>query len=611
MPQEQSLSASTPNAIACSGRFELSFREADHHVIDVELWLRCQGASVLELVFPVWTPGSYMIREYARNVEQLSAYAFAEPQSSTECLPADSTAQPLTIEHLDKHRWMIQCEGCQWVAVRYRLYAREMSVRTNWVERDYAFITGAAAFPFVRGREDRPIVVRLDLPEQWTNVATSLVRKSGAAPQQVELWADNYDCLVDSPIVCGKLDVTPFEVGGREHYLVNVGGDALWDSLRAVSDIERIVAEHQQFWGVVPYERYYFLNLITESGGGLEHDNSCVLMASRWAMRRRDGYLNWLALVSHEFFHTWNVRRLRPRELMRYDYEREQYLNELWIAEGITSYFDDLALVRCGLCTREEYLQRLSKNITTVQTAPGRLIQSLQDSSWDTWIKHYRPDENTPNARISYYIKGMLVAWLLDVEIQRSTARTRNLDQVMRLLWDEHLRTGYTLEDFQNIVDRIAGKPLGGWLSDMVHGCDELDFASALEWLGLRFKTNALKDGTTDKTGEVWIGSDSSASDGRLWVRRVLRGSPSDVAGLNVDDELVALDGYRVEPATWPDRLGLYQPGDRLTLTIARRGKLMQLPIELGSKPSVTWQLEPSPTASSAAEDNLRTWLGA
>ncbi|MCC6507678.1 MAG: M61 family metallopeptidase [Pirellulaceae bacterium] len=605
MPQPQSVALSTPQVINSASRFVVSFAQADHHVIEVELWLRCQGTSVLELVFPVWTPGSYMIREYARHVESIVATAHEE--SGAAGVGMDSPQRNLAIDHLDKHRWLIHCEDCQWVCVRYQLYAREMSVRTNWVEHDYAFLTGAAAFPMVRGRESRPIVVRLQLPSQWTCVSSSMVRKSGADPQVVELWADNYDDLVDSPIVCGQLDVTPFEVGGREHYLVNVGGDGLWDSLRAVADIERIVAEHQQFWGVIPYDRYYFMNLITESGGGLEHDNSCVLMASRWAMRRRDSYLNWLALVSHEFFHTWNVRRLRPRELMRYDYEREQYLSELWIAEGVTSYFDDLALVRCGLCTRDEYLQRLSKNISTVQSAPGRQVQSLKESSWDTWIKLYRPDENSQNSRISYYLKGLLVAWLLDVEIQRCTARMRNLDEVMRILWQEHLQTGYTLADFAAIVSRVAGRPMDDWLDQTVSTCDELSFESALEWFGLRFKT--LQKDTNDKTGEVWIGSESAATEGRLWVRRVVRGSPSDAAGLNVDDELLALDGYRVDPASWPDRLGHYRPEDELTLTVARRGRILQLPIRLGYKPTVTWQLEVSPTASSVAEDNLRAWL--
>lgn len=602
MPREQIVSTPVRTAVQNLNQYNVSFRQAEHHVIEVELWLPALGASALEIVFPVWTPGSYMVREYARNIEQLAA-TLHDDDGADEIGPA-------AVQHLDKHRWLVETQGREWVCVSYRSYAREMSVRTNWVECDYAFLTGAAAFPFVRGREQWPARVRLSLPEQWSNVATSLARKTGPAPQTVELWAENYDDLVDSPIVCGMLDVTPFEVGGKEHYLVNCGGDDLWDSLRAVADVERIVAEHQQFWGVVPYERYYFLNLITESGGGLEHDNSCVLMASRWAMRRRDAYLNWLALVSHEFFHTWNVRRLRPRELMRYDYEREQYLSELWIAEGITSYFDDLALVRCGLCTRDEYLQRLSKNIASVQTAPGRNVQSLEDSSWDTWIKHYRPDENSPNARISYYLKGMLVAWLLDVEIQRTTARARNLDEAVRLLWHERLKTGYTLDDFREIIERVAGSPLGEWLNECTSSCSELDFEPALEWFGLRFKTNDKpgKD-SAEKTGEVWIGSDSAASDGRLWVRRVLRGSPSDLAGLNVDDELIALDGYRVDPATWPDRLGLYRPGDALPLTVARRGKLIELPLRLGRKPALTWQLEVSPVASSAAEENLRAWL--
>jgi predicted metalloprotease with PDZ domain len=600
-PQSQTLAPAGSASSSC--RFEVSLAEADHHVIEVELWLRTHSASALELVFPVWTPGSYMIREYARNIEALTASRHAALHG-----PALGST---SAEHLDKHRWLVQTGGAEWVSVRYRLYCREMSVRTNWVERDFGFLTGAATFPFIRGREDRPIMVHLHLPEGWTNVATSLLRKSQADPRVAELWADHYDDLVDSPILCGKLDITPFEVGGKEHYLVNCGGDELWDSLKAVADIERIVAEHQQFWGVVPYERYWFLNLVTEAGGGLEHDNSCVLMASRWAMRRRDSYLNWLALVSHEFFHTWNVRRLRPRELVRYDYEREQYLRELWIAEGITSYFDDLALVRAGLCSREEYLQRLSKNIASVQSAPGRCVQSLDEASWDTWIKHYRPDENAQNARISYYLKGLLVAWLLDAEVQRRTDRRHDLDEIMRLLWHQCLQRGYVFEEFCGLVDQVVGEPLSGWLMEAVTQPGELDFSRALEWFGLRFKAahdKPARDGG-ERAGDVWIGSDSTASEGRLWVRRVLRGSPSDLAGLNVDDELIALDGYRLEPSSWPDRLGNYYPGDQLRLTVARRGKLLELPLTLARKPTLTWQLEVAPAASTQSQENLRAWL--
>ncbi len=361
----------------------------------------------------------------------------------------------------------------------------------------------------------------------------------------------------------------------------------------------------------MPYEEYWFINLLTETGGGLEHDNSTVLMTSRWAMRKRESYLNWLALVSHEFFHTWNVRRLRPKALMSYDYQQEQYLRELWIAEGITSYFDDLFLVWTGLCTRDEYLCRLSKNIQTVQSAPGRLVQGLVDASWDAWIKHYRPDENTQNARISYYLKGAVLAWMLDAQLRDRSGGANDLAKLMKQLWQEFRYTGYTICDFERLVELHAGTELRTWLEQQVREPIELDLEPALRYFGLRFKTTTgKKDNACDKpSSDVWIGSDSTFTDGRLLVRRVYRGSPSDLAGLNVDDELIALDGYRLTNDAWPDRLAMYQPGEKLDLLVSRRGRLKQMQICLGKKPAHNWQLELDPAATLDAKSHLSNWL--
>lgn len=581
--------------------YEVYFSESYQHVVEVRVWIKVVQDQPLEIAFAVWTPGSYMIREYSRNIEQLraSAHSGRDAPSSAE----------LVVERIGKNRWSIPGVIGSIVCVRFRLYCREMSVRTNWVERDYAFITGAATFPFVVGRADQPVSLQLHKPRDWQHVATSLCEVT-KGPTLVELQAKNFDELVDSPIVCGQLAISEFEIGGKLHSLVTSGADHLWDLDKAAADTQTLVTEHQRFWGDVPYDRYLFLNLLTEGGGGLEHDNCCVLMASRWTMRKRESYLNWLALVSHEFFHVWNVRRLRPAALQSYDYEHEQYLRELWISEGITSYFDDLALVRTGLCTPEEYLQRLSKNILTVQTSPGRFVQSLADASWDAWIKHYRPDENAPNSRISYYLKGAVVAWLLDAQMQRQTAGVQNLDQAMRCAWKKYRKSGFTLDDFNEIVIELAGQSMRNWLQQHILQTVELDYTNALGWFGVRFRpgNEKSKENGGEKTGNVWIGSESTPTEGRLYVRRVLRGSPSNLAGLNVDDELIALDGYRIAPDTWPDRLGAYQPGDELDLLVARRGKLLNLRIRLGRKPDCTWQLEVDPTNADAVANRLR-WL--
>jgi predicted metalloprotease with PDZ domain len=579
--------------------FHIDFSDAERHLADVTLWIPVLQPQPIILAFPVWTPGSYMVREYSRNVESLKCFE--------QTVRTDEGQHEIQTRREGKNRWIFASASFSWLRVEYRVYCRENTVRTNWVERDYGFLTGASVFPYVVGRENEGIEVHLDLPSNWPNHASSMKQLGRQANSAIYL-ARNYDELVDSPIVCGDFPIEEFEVGGKPHYFVNVGGDGLWDLQRATSDMKTIVAEHQAFWGSTPYSDYWFLNLCTEAGGGLEHDNSTVLMCSRWTMRRRETYLNWLALVSHEFFHTWNVRRLRPMPLMNYDYEQEQFIEELWIAEGITSYFDDLCLVRTGLCSRAEYLARLTANVQAVLNAHGRFVQDLVSASWDTWTKHYRPDENSPNSRISYYLKGAVLAWLLDARLQAVSGGTATLDEAMRLLWQRHLQTGYTLDDFHAIIQELGGTETRQWLESHVRGTGELQLQPALNWLGLRIQE--LEAPHVEKSvAKVWIGSESTGTDGRLFVRRVFRNSPSDRAGLNVDDELISFDGYRVTPDTWPSRLEVYEPEQEIELLVSRRGKMLKLKIVLGHKPRHNWQIEEDPSASAQALEAQKQWL--
>lgn len=580
--------------------YHVDFSDADRHLAHVTLWIPADPSGETSIAFPVWTPGSYMVREYTRNIESLQCAGETSRESKEQ--------RTIAPQREGKNRWRFASDkDARWIRVQYSVYCRENSVRTNWIERDYGFLTGAAVFPYVVGSEASAIQVCINLPTHWPNHATSL-QKIAEQEQLVTYLARNYDDLVDSPIVCGEFPIEQFDVGGSSHYFANVKGDGLWDLDRAIADMKTIVAEHQAFWGSVPYSEYWFLNLCTEAGGGLEHDNSTVLMCSRWTMRRRETYLNWLALVSHEFFHTWNVRRLRPKALMRYDYEQEQYTEELWIAEGITSYFDDLCLVRTGLCSRDEYLSRLTANVQAVQNAHGRFVQDLVNASWDTWTKHYRPDENTPNSRISYYLKGAVLAWLLDVQLQIKSNGKTSLGDAVRTLWQQHLEDGYTLDDFHRIIEELGGEDTRHWLETHVRGTDELELQPALSWLGLRLQE--IEAPHVEKAvAKVWIGSESTGTDGRLFVRRVFRNSPSDRAGLNVDDELISFDGYRVTPDTWPSRLEVYEPEQELELLVSRRGKILKLKIVLGHKPKHNWQIEIDPHAPAAALSMQTEWL--
>jgi predicted metalloprotease with PDZ domain len=579
-------------------QYRLSFRQADSHRVDIELSVPTDGQAEIELMIPVWTPGSYLVREYARQIEQVTAVS-------------GSTQRELVIQKKDKNHWTVGCRDESEVMVRYTLYCREMSVRTNWVEREFAFLTGAATFLTRSDMLDNPHVVRMDALPNWPNIATSLDQ-----PDSKDLWlrsAADYDDLVDSPILLGNIDIQSFEVGGAKHHLATIGGESLWDTKIAVRDVAKIVEQEQAFWKETPYKEYWFLNLATEGAGGLEHNNNCVLMTGRWAQRQKAKYLDWLGLVSHEFFHTWNVRRLRPKVLQQYDYNQEQYLQELWVAEGVTSYYDDLIVARTGLFTPKEYLDRLSKNISAVQLAPGRLVQSLTDSSFDSWIKFYRPDENANNSRISYYLKGALVGMLLDVELRRRTQDEKSLDDLMRSLWEKHRDTGYTNEDVAAIAKELCGESLDDWLAKALKSSDELDYSKMLEWFGLEWKAREPDKNTTPDTppfGNVYAGLELKADQGKSIVDKVARESPAAKAGIQSGDELISFDGFRVGTDTWSERLSLYRPNDSGSCLVARRGKIVELTLKLGAQPENSWTLVRIESPSEEQESHWRAWLG-
>ena len=393
--------------------------------------------------------------------------------------------------------------------------------------------------------------------------------------------APDYDTLVDSPILAGNPAVYRFEVDGIPHFLVNQGEAEVWDGARSAADAEKIVRQNRAMWGELPYKKYVFLNMITESGGGLEHRNSVCVMTSRWATRTRKGYIGWLDLIAHEYFHAWNIKRLRPAELGPFDYENENPTRSLWVAEGITDYYAPLTLRRAGLSTTPEYLGTdtpptagsLSAVIATLQSTPGRLVQSAEQSSYDAWIKFYRPDENSLNTSVSYYTKGAVVGWLLDARIRHDTGGAKSLDDLMRLAFEKFSGAhGFTPEEFKATAEQVAGKPLGDFFRHTVESTEELDYTEALDWFGLRFKPETEAAGKPRSgTSKAWLGVDTRVDNGRLLVSRVPRESPAYESGLSVDDEIIAIDDFRLKPDQVAQRLENYHPGDKVSILVARR----------------------------------------
>ncbi|WP_158633549.1 M61 family metallopeptidase [Tautonia sociabilis] len=590
-------------------RYTLRFPNPETHYVEVEAEIPTDGKDAVELFMATWTPGSYLIREFSRHVEGLLAKS-----------PGD---EPLRVEKVRKNRWRIASEGLDRVIVSYRVYCREMGVQTNWVDSSFALINGAPTFLSPADSPPRPHEVAVELPSTWTRSITGLPDAPGGSPNRYV--AENYDVLVDSPLYAGNPSVYEFQVDGIPHLLVNEGEAGVWDGPKSARDAEAIVRAQRDFWGSLPYDRYVFFNLLTEAGGGLEHRNSTVLMTSKWATRSRPTYLSWLFLVSHEYFHTWNVKRLRPVELGPFDYENEVHTRSLWVAEGITSYYDRLFVRRAGLCSVEEFLagdpprpgsgdDRAKSDIERLQETPGRLVQPLETSSFDAWIKLYRRDENSANTSISYYTKGAVVAFLLDAEIRRASGDSKSLDDVMRLAFERHSGArGFTPDQFRAVVAEVAGIDLDPWFERALQSTEELDYGPALDWFGLRFsEPDDAEDGPSadDHPAKGWLGLDTRSEGGRLVVSGVKRGTPGFEAGFNVGDEILAIGALRVPPDGFARRVGLYRPGETVSVLIARREQLMRLDATLGQAPPDRWRLELNPDATPEQVARRSRWLG-
>ncbi|MCM2316120.1 MAG: PDZ domain-containing protein [Thermoanaerobaculia bacterium] len=574
-------------------RYELSFPQPHTHYIEVDAMIPTGGAAEVALSMAVWTPGSYLVREYAKCVE---------------CVTASTDAgQSLRVEKTRKNRWNVSTGGSASIRLRYRVYARTMATQGNWVSAEFAMLNGAPTFLAPVDRSGATFEIEVKPHPSWTRVISPL--ESAGTPTTFR--ASSYDELVDSPLYCGNASVYEFETGGAKHLLVNEGEGGLWDGAKAANDVEAIVSETQRMWGCVPYSRYVFFNMIVDGRGGLEHRNSCLLMTGRFKMRKRKEYVDWLSLVSHEFFHTWNIKRLRPAVLGPFDYENEVYTSDLWIAEGCTNFYEDVLLVRADLITRDEFFDRLGETIESLQTTPGRLVQSASAASFNAWISLYRRDENTPNVAISYYVKGTVIAFLLDAAIRAATNGTKSLDDVMLAAWQRFSgERGFESHEFRALASEIAGRDLAPFFARAVDSTDELDYGGALGWYGLRFKS---KNGDAKKDDEPkgWLGVVTSDKAGRLVVDEVRRDTPAHAAGVNAEDEIIAIDDYRVTAAGWEERLSYYPPGSAASLLVARRGKLERLPVVFGRKPDAPWRLEVLPEPTDAQRAHLDGLLGA
>jgi predicted metalloprotease with PDZ domain len=556
------------------------------HLLEVEMRVRWDAMPErLELKMPVWTPGSYLIREYARHVQNFTAASDA----------------PLPWQKTSKNTWEVETKGAKSVTAKYLVYSNELTVRTNELNDEHAFWNNAAALMFVKGQLGTASTVRVQPYGNW-KVATGLPAVAG---QENTFRAENFDILYDSPFEVSNFTELRFEVQGKPHRYV-ITGDANYDPQKLVADTAKIIEESYKIFGELPYNDYTFI-LNTRGGGGLEHLNSTALQTSRFGFRPNTRYVGFLGLVAHEYFHLWNVKRIRPDALGPFDYENENYTKLLWVAEGATEYYSNLLLRRAGLITDKEFLRDRATGISALQNRPGRLEQSLEYSSFDAWIKYYRPDENAVNNQISYYDKGEIVNMMLDMTIRSSSGGTKSLDDVMRYLYAEFFKKGrnYTPADYQKTAELMAGKSLDYFFAKYVRGTAEIDYGSIVSPFGLNANVR------TPNASRAYLGADTTETGGSLSIRSLPAGTPAYEQGLNTGDQIVAIDGNRASTTFMTSYLAEKKPGDKVKITVFRFDRLRDFDITLGGDTRVQFDFAPIASATDEQKRLYKQYLNA
>ncbi len=576
--------------------YRVSIPVPANHLIHVEATVAASAGTLpdpLVLFMPVWTPGSYLVREYARHVEGLS------------------TDSPARTTKVRKNAWEIRGGGTSRVRVRYRVYAGELSVRTNHVDEGHAFLVGAALFLGIEGREDVPARVELVLPAGW-RAATALRGGPGATDSAVSSYeAPSYEALVDSPFELGTHREDAFDALGVRHRVAICPhwGAGERDVQRFLGDAKTVVETLARFFGgTLPYESYdLLLHLRSQGRGGLEHRSSAALIASPSAFATREAYLDLLSLVAHEIFHAWNIKRIRPAGLVPYRYDAECYTRLLWWFEGATSYYDWRCLALARLCTVDEYLDHLAAEIAYLDQTPGRLVSALEDASYDAWIKLYRPDENSSNSSVSYYRKGEVVCAWLDLELRVRTGGRATLDTVLGTLWTEHGATERPVPEgaMQAIFERVAGVAMGDLFDAWVRGTSEIPYAATLTHFGLSLERTPRADAPPCS-----LGARFRSDMGRAIVTAVARDSAAARGGIDTGDEVLGIAGVRIEGANVEAALRGRTPGQTVDVVVSRDGHLAVKNVTLDPPRAERVKLVPMRDAPETARRAFEAWLG-
>ncbi|MFP5078993.1 M61 family metallopeptidase [Pedobacter sp. JCM 36344] len=547
--------------------FEVSFLEPQAHYAEVEMNISGLVKDYVDVKMPVWAPGSYLVREFAKAIEGFGAAA---------------GAKTLRFEKVSKNAWRVYSAKANKIKIKYRVYAFETSVRTSFIDDSHAFLSSTGIFMYPDGLLKLPITVVIKPFSGWNKVSTGLE----SIPGKVFTYtAKDFDILFDSPIEVGNQDVFDFIAAGVKHEVAMYGGGN-YDKEGLKVDMAKVIEQATAIYGENPNKHYTFIvHNFSASGGGLEHLNSTVLGANKNGYNTEKGYQGFLSLVAHEYHHLWNVKRLRPIALGPFDYDNENYTTNLWVAEGFTSYFENKIMLRAGFSTPLETTQALLNNIATVSNTPGSKVQSAASASYDAWIKSYRPNENSGNTSISYYSKGEVIATLMDLEIANATKGIKSLDNVMHdmyALYYKKLGRGYTDAEFKSMVEKISGISFTEFWEKYVNGTDPIEYQKYFAYAGIDVKDD------NSGSNQPYLGIASKKVEGNIVVASVSRNSAAWDGGLNFNDILISVDGFPIDSALEKmPIIASHKVGDVITVTVKRDVVIKELKLVLKANPNI------------------------
>ena len=571
------------NSFAVKIDYVLGMSRPNSHYFEVEMNVSDFKEKELHIKMPVWAPGSYLVREFAKSVDRVYA--------------VDQDGNPLKVEKSNKNTWCIQTKGVKSVKINYEVYAFELSVRTSFLDDSHGYLNGTSVFMYLEDHKDVSGELKINPHPSFKKISTSLEKKSGTTYKY-----EDYDQLVDSPIEIGNQEIFTFDAAGVKH-TVAMYGDGNYDIPTLQRDMAKIVEAETKIFGVNPNDEYLFIiHNLTDPSGGLEHKKSTTLQVNRWTYEG-DDYLGFLSLVAHEYFHLWNVKRIRPKTLGPFDYDQENYTDLLWVMEGFTSYYDELVLRRAGFYSEEDYIGKLVGTINYVEGQPGNRVQPVAHASFDAWIKAYRYNENSVNTTISYYSKGQILAAILDMYIINKFNAEKSLDDFMQKLWKDFYidkERGFTEEEFENALEEFLGEDLEWFFSKYVYGTETPEYEKYFNAVGVELLRSKAK-------AEPYLGVRTRQSGGQLLVQTVYAGSAAEEQGISVNDELIAINQWRLDQDRFERLLKMFEVGQEFQLTLSRDNVIKEYTISMGVRDNLSFRY--SVNENSETKKNFTYWL--